>query len=120
MVVRADTGAVVEDVNLTWGLEDASLNVYTDDSPEPMTPGPDAPVAFLPPEVPREMVLVSGLDTNAFPLGWIPDGTNTLSGNNADVYADRDDDDAPDSPPVEGSHYRVFDQPVDLDEFPSS
>ena len=34
LIVRADTGEVVEDICLTWGLEAATFNVYTNDSPE--------------------------------------------------------------------------------------
>ena len=71
-VIRADTGEVVFDQSLSWGLEEISLRVFTGDSPAPNTPGPVGPIPVLPPEVPREWVDLSAIDTNASPQGWIP------------------------------------------------
>jgi len=114
LIVRADTGEVVEDINLTYGLEDASYRVYASDSPLPMTPGPDAPTNYTPTEVSRELVTIAAWSTNASPGGWINDGQDLLQGNNAIVYADRNDNDARDDPVVTGTTYRVFDYPCDL------
>jgi hypothetical protein len=120
LIVRADTGEVVEDINLTWSLEDASYRVYTDDSPLPMTPGPDAPTHYVPVEVARELVTLSALSTNASPLGWVPDGSNALNGNNAIVYADRDDNSARDDLVLTGTPYRTFDYACDLEDAPEA
>ncbi len=113
LLIRADTGEVVEDITLTWTLEDVTYNVYTNDSPLPVTPGPDAPTNYIPVEVLRTNITLSAWSTNASPEGWIPDGNNTLAGNNVHVYADWDDNDAPDGPAVTGTTYRVFDLPYD-------
>ncbi|MBN1557962.1 MAG: M36 family metallopeptidase [Lentisphaerae bacterium] len=120
LLIRADTGEVVEDINLTWSLQNATFSVYTDDSPNPMTPGTGAPTNYVPPEVPRLPVTLSALDTNASPEGWIPDGETDLAGNNANVYADWDDNDSRDEPPVSGTGYRVFDWPCDLTKSPTN
>ena len=120
LLIRADTGEVVEDICLTWGLEAATFNVYTNDSPEPCTPGPNAPTNYVPPEVPRTVVSLTALDTNASPAGWVTDGQYTLVGNNADVYADWNDNDSRDDPPVEGTTNRVFDLPCDLTGHPTN
>ena len=121
LLIRADTGEIVEDMNLTWGaVETATFNVYTNDSPEPMTPGPTAPTNFVPTEVPRALVTLSALDTNASPAGWVTDGQGALLGNNANVYADWDDNDNRDDPAVTGNVYRVFDFPLDLADHPTN
>ena len=120
LLIRADTGEVVEDICLTWGLEAATFNVYTNDSPEPCTPGPNAPTNYVPPEVSRTIVSLSALDTNASPAGWVTDGQYALVGNNADVYADWDDNDSRDDPPVAGTTNRVFDLPCDLTGHPTN
>ena len=120
MIIRADTGEVVEDICLTYGLETATFNVYTNDSPEPCTPGPNAPTNYVPPEVSRTIVSLSALDTNASPAGWVTDGQYALVGNNADVYADWDDNDSRDDPPVAGTTNRVFDLPCDLTGHPTN
>jgi len=121
VIVRADTGEVVEDICLTCAsAKPATFNVYTGDSPEPLSPGPDSPTNVAPVEVARELVALSALDTNASPEGWIPAGETRLVGNNAVVYADRDDDDSPDAPPLDGGTNRVFDLPLDLTQNPST
>lgn len=120
MVIRADTGQIVFDQSLTWSAEDLSLNVFTGDSPVPTTPGPGAPTNFTPVTATRQMFTLSALDTNASPQGWIPAGSNELLGNNADVYADWNDDGLPDAPRLTGFPYRVFDQPVNLTQHPTN
>ena len=119
LIIRADTGEIVEDINLTWSLEPATFSVYTNDSPTPMTPGPTAPTNFVPVVVSRTNLTITALNTNASPEGWIPVGENRLVGNNADIYADWDDNDSPDGPPVTGTTYRVFDYSLDLAQFPT-
>ena len=120
LIIRADTGEVVEDIPLTWELEAATFNVYDNDSPAPATPGSDTPTNAPPGMVSRTNVTLVAVNTNASPQGWIPEGENTLLGNNAHVYADWDDDDAPDGPAVTGTTYRVFDYPVDMPSSPAS
>ena len=121
LLIRADTGEVVEDMNLTWNaIELATFNVYTNDSPEPCTPGPDAPTNYVPVGVPRDSVTLACLDTNASPNGWVTAGENGLVGNNANVYADWDDNDSPDSPTVTGTSYRVFSYSLDLTDHPTN
>lgn len=120
LIVRADTGAVVKDLNLTWGLEPTTFQVYTNDSPRPFSPGMGAPTNYTPPEVARTMVTLTAMDTNASLQGWIPDGSNELMGNNAEVYVDWNDDNTADGPPVAGSPYRVFAPPLDLSMAPFS
>lgn len=119
-IIRADTGDVVEDINLTWSLEAATFNVFTNDSPEPMTPGADTPTNGVAVEASRTNITIIALSTNASPEGWIPAGENRLIGNNANVYADWDDNDGPDSPALTGITYRVFDYPMDLTLNPST
>lgn len=116
LIVRADTGEVVKDINLTWSLDPITFNVYTNESPTPFSPGTTSPTNFVPPQVSRAFVTLSALDTNASPAGWIADGENNTKGNNTDAFADWDDDDAPDParPRPTGSPYRVFDAPLYL------
>lgn len=120
LLIRADTGEVIEDINLTWTLETATFTVFDDDSPEPSTPGADTPTNGLAVEVSRTNITLIAIDTNASPQGWIPVGNNTLAGNNADVYADWDDNDSPDGPTLTGTPYRVFNYPIDLQYPPAS
>ncbi|HOW96721.1 MAG TPA: M36 family metallopeptidase [Kiritimatiellia bacterium] len=139
LVIRADTGKIAFDQLLTWaevgragparrgGLSQAalpaetiSLSVFTNDSPMPTTPGPYEPTNFTPVEASRLMLLLTALDTNASPEGWIPDGSNELLGNNADVYADWNDDSLPDQARLTGFPYRVFDRTVDLTKHPTN
>lgn len=108
LIVRADTGEVVEDYNCTWALEPITLQVYTNDSPTPFSPGMSAPTNYTPPYADRQLLTLSALDTNASPQGWIPDGSNELEGNNVEAYVDLDDDDVADDSPVAGSPYRTF------------
>ena len=120
MVIRADTGKIVFDQSLTWSAENIGLNVYIGDSPVPTTPGPYEPTNFTPVEASRLMLILTALDTNASPEGWIPDGSNELLGNNADVYADWNDDNLPDQARLTGFPYRVFDRAVDLTKHPTN
>jgi len=97
LIVRADTGAVVVDYNCTWSLEPITLQVYTNDSPTPFSPGMDAPTNYVPPTVTQAIFSITALDTNASPQGWIPDGGNESVGNNVDAYNDQLDDNVAES-----------------------
>ncbi len=111
LIVRADTGKVVEDLNLTWGLEPITLRVYTNDSPTPFSPGMNAPTNYTPPTATQALVTVTALDTNASPQGWVPDGSNEQAGNNVDAYEDGDNDDQPDMLHRDtGVPYRTFER----------
>ena len=46
-----------------------------------------------PPLVPRTLVTLPALDTNASPAGWINDGGNETLGNNVDAHTDWNADD---------------------------
>ena len=109
-LVDAQTGEVLLRNNLTRHISNASFNVWTNDSPAPMTPGLPVPGTNQAPVVNRSFLTLAALNTNASPAGWVDDGTNALVGNNcmgtfalgANLYL-----------PV-GNPARVFDQPCDL------
>lgn len=118
MMVDAETGEVLVRTSLTSDATDATYNVYTSDSPTPFSPGLPTPSGFQPPEVPRSLVTLTALSTNASPAGWIPDnGTNTF-GNNVHAHTDTNDDDIPDLPRPSSTN-RVFDFPLDLTKAPN-
>ncbi len=119
LVIDAETGEVMVRHNLTFDLSDATYRVFTSDSPTPMSPGFDEPVTNQPPLVEHALMTLSALDTNASPLGWISDGVNETRGNNVDAHLDRDYNDLPDLPRLQGSPARVFDFPLDLTQSPS-
>jgi uncharacterized repeat protein (TIGR01451 family) len=114
MLVDAQTSAVLVRHTRTSHISDATYNVYTSDSPSPFSPGWPTPNTGQPPLTNRVLVTISALDTTASPNGWIDDGNNTLRGNNADTFVDRDFDQVPDGPAVQGNPNRVFDFPLDL------
>ncbi|MCX6929270.1 MAG: M36 family metallopeptidase, partial [Verrucomicrobia bacterium] len=114
VILDAQTGEVRMRHSLSAHLRDASYRVYTNDSPTPMTPGCPAPSTNQPPEVPRTLLTLSALSTNASPAGWINDGDNETLGNNVDAHLDADGDDQPDLPRPQGSPFRVFDFPLNL------
>src|SRR5204863_2045096 len=100
--------------SLTDYISDASYRVFTSDSPSPFSPGNATPVATQPPLVPRTLVTIAALNTNASPNGWIDDGVNETIGNNVDAHTDTNADDQPDLPRPQGSPFRVFDFPLDV------
>lgn len=103
------------------GSEDVTFDVYTSDSPTPLSPGLDTPTGAQPAAVPRDLVTVTGASVAATsPNGWIDDGVNETLGNNVDAHTDLDGDDAPDLPRPQGSPYRVFDFPIDLAQEPDT
>jgi hypothetical protein len=112
--VDVSSGQLLRRQCLTRYLTDASYRVWTSDSPSPMSPGYPTPVTNQPPLLARTLITLSALDTNASPVGWIPDGGNETLGNNVDAHTDRNADNIPDLPRPHGSPARVFDFPINL------
>lgn len=114
-LVDAETGEVLLRHSLTEHISPASYNVYTSDSPSPLSPGWPVPLTNQPPYTNRVVVTWPALDTNASPAGWINDGDSSTTGNNADAFLDRNLDLAPDVPRPQGvSTNLVFNFPLDL------
>ena len=120
VLIDAITGEALVRHGLTVYLSDATYRVFTSDSPSPFSPGFPTPNTNQPPSVPRTLVTLAALNTNASPLGWIADGENETRGNNVDAHLDRDASDTPDLPRPQGSPFRVFDPPLDLNQPPTS
>jgi uncharacterized repeat protein (TIGR01451 family) len=99
---------------LSHYISDATYNVYTSDSPSPFSPGWPTPNPAQPPFTNRVRVTTPAFDLNASPDGWIPDGSNTTTGNNVDTFVDRNFDGFPDQARPVGNPNRVFDFPLDL------
>lgn len=127
MLVDAQTGEILvrRSLNDRYDIESASYNVYTSDSPSPMSPGLQTPDTNQPPYVDRELETFGALDTNASPAGWIPAGDTTTEGNNAiamlwrQLNVDADGQPIPDAPmPQATGTNRVFDFPLDLTQDP--
>ena len=113
-VLDAQTGVTYLRQGMTWYISDASYSVFTSDSPSPFTPGLQTPGNFQPPYTNRVLMVGPALDTNASPMGWIDDGNNTTTGNNADAFLDRDFNQQADVARPVGNPNRVFDFPLDL------
>jgi uncharacterized repeat protein (TIGR01451 family) len=120
LLVDAQTGEIWMRHRLTVYLQAASYRVYTGDSPTPRSPSWSSPTNTQPPVVPRELITLAALDTNASPLGWIADGENQIRGNNVDAHLDRNADNEPDLPRPQGTPFRVFDPVLDLAQPPST
>lgn len=118
VLVDAQTGEVYVRRRLTVYLTEASYRVFASDSPTPFSPGWPTPNTNQPPVVPRSLVTLSALNTNASPIGWISDGENETRGNNVDGHHDWNADDLPDLPRPQGAPFRVFDPPLDFSFFP--
>jgi uncharacterized repeat protein (TIGR01451 family) len=114
LVIDAQSGAAQLRENLSCYISDASYNIYPSDSPSPFSPGLQVPGNFQPSLTNRVMITTPALDTIASPEGWIPDGTNTTTGNNIDAFVDRNFNQQPDQPRPVGNPSRVFDFPLDL------
>jgi hypothetical protein len=119
VLVDAETGEVLLRRCLTEYISPATYNVYTSDSPSPFSPGLATPGTFQPGVVPRQLVTLPALNTNASPAGWINDGDNQTLGNNVDAHLDRNDDDQPDLPRPQGNPNRTFNFPLDLGQAPT-
>ncbi len=130
-VVDAETGEVLVRRKLTVEVSEVLYRVYTSDSPTPLSPGPAFPTNLQPPYVARSLLSISNISPKASPLGWINDGVMETRGNNVDAHLDRDDDDRPDLPRVQGTvtnwvadgvtnSQRIFDFPIDFTQSPTS
>ncbi len=120
VLIDAVTGDVLVRQRLTIYLSDVTYQVFTGDSPAPFSPGWPTPNSNQPPVVARSRVTLAALNTNASPLGWIADGENETRGNNVDAHTDADGDDQPDLPRPQGSPFRVFSPPLDLNLAPAA
>lgn len=120
ILIDAQTGEPLLRRCLTESISPATYRVYTSDSPSPFSPGSATPTAYQPPVIPRTLLTLSAVDTNASPNGWINDGDNETLGNNVDAHTDHDGDDLPDLPRPQGSPFRVFDFPIDLSKPPAT
>ena len=120
VLIDAETGEPWVRHRLTEYLTDATYRVWTSDSPSPFSPGYSTPQTNQPPVVPRQLVTLSALNTNASPNGWIDDGNNETSGNNVDAHTDRNADNVPDLPRPQGNPTRVFDFNLDLAQPPTA
>jgi len=122
IIVDATTGDILQRSNNTWyaGPSAGTYRVWTNDSPAPMSPGPDTPTGVQAPIVPRDLVTLDSLDPIASPDGWIQPGLNETLGNNVDSHTDLNNDNAPDLPRPQGSPFHVFDFPADLTMAPSA
>jgi uncharacterized repeat protein (TIGR01451 family) len=120
ILLDTETGETLLRHCLTDYISPATYRVFTSDSPAPMTPGPATPSTIQAPIVPRVLVTLSALDTNASPNGWIDDGVNETRGNNVDAHTDLNADDVADLPRPQGSPSRVFDFPIDFTQAPAS
>lgn len=124
VIIDAANGLILQRRNLTVyggpGSNAATYNVWTSDSPAPLTPGPDSPNGVQGPIVARELVTIEAFDSIASPLGWITPDLNETLGNNIDAHTDLDDDEQPDLPRPQGVPFRVFDFPIDLALAPST
>jgi hypothetical protein len=119
VLVDAKTGEVLIRRSQTRYISDASYSVYTGDSPTPLSPGCSTPCNTQPSPVLRAFLTFGALDPVASPDGWIPDGANTTSGNNANVYLNRDGDQFPEAgEQPAGSPNRVFNFSLDLSQDP--
>ncbi len=113
-VIDAQSGVAQLRQNLSCYISDATYSVYPSDSPSPFTPGLQTPGGFQPALTTRAQITTPALDTTASPDGWIPDGGNTTTGNNADTFLDRNFDQSPDVPRPTGTPNRVFSPTLDL------
>ena len=119
LLVDAENGQVLVRQALTAYISNASYRVFTTDSPTPMSPGHEKPSSLQPLPTNRVLVTTPALNTTASPNGWIDDGGNITSGNNADAYSDTNADNVADLPRTTGTN-RVFDFPMDTNQEPST
>ena len=118
VLVDAETSDVLVRQALTAYISDATYRVFTTESPTPFSPGHESASSLQPAQVDRVLLTTPGLNTTASPNGWINDGGNITSGNNADAYTDTNADNVADLPRTTGSPDRVFDFPLDLTQEP--
>ncbi|MDB6123972.1 MAG: hypothetical protein JWQ71_2965 [Pedosphaera sp.] len=114
ILIDAQTGEALLRHDLTENISDASYRVFTTDSPTPFSPGHATPLTNQPPLVSRVLVVTNAFNTTASPNGWINDGDNETTGNNADAHLDRNADNLPDGQRPRGAPFRIFDFPLDF------
>ena len=119
VLVDAENGTVLLRQAMTAYISDATYRVFTKESPTPMSPGHETPSSLQAAPVSRELVTLDAMSITASPNGWINDGDNITSGNNADAYTDTNADNSPDLPRTTGTG-RVFDFPYDLTQEPAA
>lgn len=94
VLVDADSGTLLFRKCITQDqTQTVTYNVYTGDSPSPLSPSPVLPgQGTQAPGVARQSVTLVADDLNASPLGWITDSTAgasvTTTGNNCDAGLD--------------------------------
>ncbi|MBI5388234.1 MAG: M36 family metallopeptidase [Verrucomicrobia bacterium] len=120
LLIDAETGEPRVRRCRTVDLSDVSYRVFTSDSPSPFSPGWPVPDTNQPPVIPRSLVTLPALSTNASRIGWISEGANETRGNNVEAHTDRNGDNVPDLPRPSGAPFRVFDFPLDLAQSPTN
>ena len=119
VLVDAASGEVLLRRCLTAYVTNSTYRVFTSDSPSPFSPGHQAPLTNQPALVPRSLLTLAALNTNASPASWIAANVNETLGNNVDAHRDTNNDDAPDFPRPQGSPHHVFDFALDLTQSPT-
>jgi hypothetical protein len=120
-LVDAETGEVLIRRLTTLHITPATYNVYTNDSPSPLSPSLVTPGSTQPTNVSRSLVTLSALDTNASLAGWVAEGPSPrTTGNNAEAFLDRDFNGLPDGPLPQATTNRIFDFPLNLNQQPTS
>ncbi len=120
-VIDAVDGKVLHRLNRLVCAAPITFNIYTNDSPAPMSPGFSAVTSLQAPVVSREIVTVNPAEMTPWsPQGWIPDGTFETVGNNVDAHTDTDANNTADTPRPNGGAGLNFDFPLDLSLAPSS
>ena len=118
ILVDAESAEPLIRQSLTHYLTEATYRVFTSDSPSPLSPGHLFATNTQPPLMMRSLVMTGAGNTNASPWGWINDGDNTTSGNNVRAHTDINGDNMADLPRPQGTPFRVFDFPLDLEQDP--
>ncbi len=113
LLLDAETGEALVRHCLTFHLTPASYRVFTGDSPTPFSPGYSTPQTNQPPVVPRSLVTLAALDTNASPRGWLEESETRTLGNNVDAFLDWDGNLLTSLIRPECGPERVFDFPFD-------
>ncbi len=119
-LVDASSGEVLVRQNRTCNFTSASYRVYISDSPSPFTPGWATPSSAQPTLVARQLQTLAALSQTASPQGWIRDTDNLTLGNNVDASVNRSGLIPNPTPRPQGSPFRVFDFPRDLNDDPTA
>lgn len=119
LLVDAQTGEVLVRRCLT-SYAAATYNVFTSDSPSPLSPGWSVLNTNQPPLTSRTLVTIDALSTNASPEGWLPGWSTETLNNNVDSHTDRNSDNIQDLPRPQCDTNRVFDFPLNLATHPTN